>query len=206
MYLESMDLLRQIALIASEVSARTGRQAELDGFSAMPNYGGNIMLRFRLQATRCTAKELEQYEKLISSLTEGRFLFDFVGDIYEKIGLTPEAVGERLYRLSVEYQNEPFRESAHRERVLEDALVLLKQAGVSRFARVWEIQPGNPTTVLILGRQNALFKQATAPDGRNICVVEVNEEECDSLMRVVFAANRKHVSVASMLLQMTDPA
>ena len=84
--------------------------------------------------------------------------------------------------------------------MLADAQSLQKIAGVSRFARVWEIQPGNPTLLLIFGNQNGLFKKTALPDGTPLVVLEVREEDCDGLMKIAFFAKRSRASMGSLLL------
>ena len=191
MYINSPDLLCKIASIASEVSRKTNNLITYREFIALPHYGGNIMLRFDLNTESCTVEDLHRYESLI----------DFMGDTYQKIGLDPASLPERLHSLLSRYQDEPIVDSVHKERVLEDAHFLQKTAGVSRFARVWEIQPGNPVLLLILGSRNGLFKKTLLPDGTPLVVAEVMEAECEGLMRAAFFAKRSRVSLGSLLIQ-----
>ena len=200
MYIESEALLRKIALIAASVARSTDNKVTFCEYIALPHYGGNIMLRFNLTAETCTADDLHRLETLIYQAAGDEFLIDFMGDVYQKIGVNPMALGSKLHKLFVRFKDEPIIDSVHREQVLNDALSLQKIAGVSKFARVWEIQPGNPTLMLILGRQNGLFKKTALPDGRQLIVLEVTEEECEGLMRAAFYARRNHVSLGSLLL------
>ena len=201
MYINSPDLLCKIASIASEVSRRTNNLITYREYVALPHYGGNIMLRFDLNADSCTAEDLHRYESILYSLAGDDFLIDFMGDTYQKIGLDPASLPERLHSLLSRYQDEPIVDSVHKERVLEDARLLQKAAGVSRFARIWEIQPGNPMLLLILGSRNGLFKKTLLPDGTPLVVAEVMEAECEGLMRAAFFAKRSRVSLGSLLLQ-----
>ena len=200
MYIESDALLMKIASIAVSVARSTNDLVTFREYIALPHYGGNIMLRFDLNAETCTADELHRLEKLIYQAAGDEFLIDFMGDVYQKIGVNPMALGEKLHELFVRFHDEPILDSVHKDKVLEDARSLQKLAGVSRFARVWEIQPGNPTLMLILGKQNALFKKTALPDRRPLVVMEVTEEECEGLMRAAFYAKRNHVSLGSLLL------
>lgn len=200
MYIDSPGLLQSIASIANEAARRTNNLVTFREYIALPHYGGNIMLRFDLNADKCSIDELHRYEALLYSIAGDDFLIDFMGDVYQKIGMNPEALGMKLHELFVRYQDEPITDSVHKEAVLEDARSLQKIAGVSRFARVWEIQPGNPTLMLILGNQNALFRKTSLPDGTPLVVAEVREEECEGLMKAAFYAKRNHVSLGSLLL------
>ena len=69
------------------------------------------------------------------------------------------------------------------------------------FARVWEIQPGNPLLMLILSSRSGLFKKTALPDGTPLVVLEVMEEECEGLMRAAFFAKRNRTSLGGLLLQ-----
>ena len=201
MYINSPDLLCKIASIASEVSRKTNNLITYREFIALPHYGGNIMLRFDLNAESCTAEDLNRYESLLYSIAGDDFLIDFMGDTYQKIGLDPASLPERLHSLLSRYQDEPIVDSVHKEQVLEDVRLLQKTAGVSRFARVWEIQPGNPLLMLILGSRSGLFKKTALPDGTPLVVLEVMEEECEGLMRAAFFAKRNRTSLGGLLLQ-----
>jgi len=200
MYITSADLLHKIASVAVETARATHNLVTFREYIALPHYGGNIMLRFDLNADACSAEDLHRLESAIYSIVGDEFLIDFMGDVYQKIGLNPALLGEKMHDLLSRYQDEPITDSIHKEYILEDARTLQKIAGVSRFARVWEIQPGNPTVLLILGNRNGLFKQTSLPDGTPLTVVEVIEEQCEGLMKAAFYAKRNHVSLGSLLL------
>lgn len=201
MYIQSPELLQKIAFIAAAAAKKTGSQVSFREYAALPHYGGSIMLRFGLNTETCSAEALSRIEQVLYSLCGDEFLIDFTGDVYQKIGFDPAASAEKLHELFVRHQDEPITDSVHKAAVLEDAHALQKLAGVSRFARVWEIQPGSPTLMMILGRQNALFKKTALPDGTPLVVLEVMEEECDGLMKAAFCAKRLRTSIAGMLLR-----
>lgn len=201
MYIQSPELLLKIASIADAAEKQTGNLVSFREYAALPHYGGNIMLRFSLNSDSCTAEALGRIEQTLYSLSGDEFLIDFTGDIYQKAGIDPAASGEKLHSLFVLHQDEPITCSVHQDAVLEDARALQKAAGVSRFARVWEIQPGNPTVMMILGRQNALFRQTVLPDGTPLVVLEVMEEECEGLMKTAFCAKRLRTTIAGLLLR-----
>ena len=74
MYIQSPDLLRKIASIASAVALKTSNIITFSEYVALPHYGGNIMLRFNLNTESCTAEEFHRYESLIYSISGDEFL------------------------------------------------------------------------------------------------------------------------------------
>lgn len=194
MYIESDDLLRQIAT----VSAKSDSRLTLAEYAALPHYGGHIVLRFDVKAERISREELLGYEQELTAAAGG-FMVDFTADVHRKLGLEPVQVAGLLAQAAREHANEPVVDSVYKEFVLADARTLLRQAGLSRFSRVWELRPGNPAVMLLLGSENRLMKQVSAED-RSIYVFEFSADDCDAQMKAAFYAKRTGQTLTGLLL------
>ena len=161
----------------------------------LPHYGGNVMLRFELMRESVTKDELDSLEARLYSLVPEGFLADFMGEVYRKAGYGFDGFEEKLIACAERYRGIAVPDSPFREEVRAEAERVLALCGMPMDSRVWEIQPDEDgTAVLILGEENARIKEVQA-DGMDYEVLSVRELPCEGLMKAAVYARENAVSL-----------
>ncbi len=193
--MSDMRCLDLIDKLRREIPVLSGGLFVFEEYVLLPHYGGNVMLRFRLNRESVTKEELDGLEARLYSLIPAGFFADFMGEVYRKAGCGFEGLEEKLIRCAAVYSGEPIPVSPFFEEVNAEAKRLKKLVGLPEDAPVWEIQPDeDETALLILGDENAKIKEVQA-DGMKYEVISVREAPCEGLMRAAVYAKRAGVSL-----------
>lgn len=188
-------LIETIDSIRRDAPALSGGVFALEEYVLLPHYGGNVMLRFGLMRESVTAEELDGLERELYSLLPEGFFADFMGSVYRRAGVSYEGLEEKLVRCAESYQDEPIPVSPFFDEVDAEAKRLKKLVGLPEDAPVWEIQPDEEeTALLILGDENAKIKEVQA-DGMKYEIISVRGAPCEGLMRAAVYARERGVSL-----------
>lgn len=188
-------VIEEIDSLRASIPALSGGVFYLEEYILLPHYGGNVMLRFGLMRESVTAEELDGLERELYSLLPEGFFADFMGEVYRKAGFGFEGLEEKLIRCADVFREEKIPVSPFSEEVKAEAKRLKKLVGLPEDAPVWEIQPDEEeTALLILGDENAKIKEVQA-DGMKYEVISVREAPCEGLMRAAVYARERGVSL-----------
>ena len=181
--------------LRASIPALSGGVFALEEYVLLPHYGGNVMLRFGLMRESVTAEELDALERELYSLLPEGFFADFMGSVYRRAGVSYEGLEERLIRCADVFREEKIPVSPFSEEVKAEAKRLLALLGLPENTPVWEIQPDeDETALLILGDENAKIKEVQA-DGMKYEVISVRKAPCEGLMRAAVYARERGVSL-----------
>ena len=181
--------------LRASIPALSGGVFALEEYVLLPHYGGNVMLRFGLMRESVTAKELDALERELYSLLPEGFFADFMGEVYRRSSVSYEGLEEKLVRCAESYRDEPIPVSPFFDEVNAEAKRLLRLFGLPEDTPVWEIQPDeDETALLILGDENAKIKEVQA-DGMKYEVISVRKAPCEGLMRAAVYARERGVSL-----------
>lgn len=181
--------------LRASIPALSGGVFALEEYVLLPHYGGNVMLRFGLMRESVTAEELDALERELYSLLPEGFFADFMGSVYRRAGVSYEGLEEKLVRCAESYRDEPIPVSPFFDEVDAEAKRLLRLFGLPEDTPVWEIQPDeDETALLILGDENAKIKEVQA-DGMKYEVISVRKAPCEGLMRAAVYARERGVSL-----------
>lgn len=170
----------------------------LEEYILLPYYGGNVMLRFDTsrQAEKGGLDALER--ELYRLLPEGVFA-DFMGGVYRAAGLDMASLAEKSAKCAGYYRDEEIPVSPYRDEVIGEAKRLLRLAELPEDLPVWEIQPDeDETALLILSDRQELLKHFEA-DGRLYTVLTVETEPCEGLIKAAAFAKRSGISLLSAI-------
>ena len=188
-------VIEKIDSLRASIPALSGGVFALEEYVLLPHYGGNVMLRFGLMRESVTAEELDALERELYSLLPEGFFADFMGSVYRRAGVSYEGLEEKLVRCAESYRDEPIPVSPFFDEVDAEAKRLLRLLGLPEDTPVWEIQPDEEeTALLILGDENAKIKEVQA-DGMKYEVISVREAPCEGLMRAAVYARERGVSL-----------
>ena len=188
-------VIEKIDSLRASIPALSGGVFALEEYVLLPHYGGNVMLRFGLMRESVTAKELDALERELYSLLPEGFFADFMGSVYRRAGVSYEGLEEKLVRCAESYRDEPIPVSPFFDEVDAEAKRLLRLLGLPEDTPVWEIQPDEEeTALLILGDENAKIKEVQA-DGMKYEVISVRRAPCEGLMRAAVYARERGVSL-----------
>lgn len=198
MYLQNESLINRIREISTEAARRSKGQISFEEHIALPEYG-QIILRFSLETKTVSPDDLDRWEALLYEIVGDEFLVDFMGSVYEKTGVDLQAAEHCFAAMADRYAGEELAPSVHAAGIRADAAYLLKKAGLSADARVWEIQvDGSELLLLIFGKSG---KPVRAVEGQaGLFVGEVDETACLGLFKAALYAKRNHISLARVLL------
>ena len=193
-------LIKLLNKLREEIPALSRGLFSLEEYILLPHYGGNVMLRFSL-SRKAKAEELDPLEReLYSLLPEGVFA-DLMGSVYREAGADLTAFPERLAACAELYRGEPIPVSPFAEEVKAEAERLLKLCGLPSGLPVWEIQPDEgETALLILSDRQEILKRFEA-DGVRYTVLTVDRFPCEGLMRAAAYAKRTGVSLVSAVMR-----
>lgn len=188
-----------IEKVRSEIPKISYGLFALEEYVLLPYFGGNVILRFTLGREDVTADELDALENELYSLVPEGFLADFMGEVYERTGMSFDGSTERLTRLARELCDEEIPVSPFSEEVGAEARRLLALCGLPEDAPVWEVQPGeDETAILLLGDNNRPIKEFEL-DGMRYVAAETERVPCEGLMKAAVHARRKGVSLMRFL-------
>ena len=139
MYILSEKLQERIREISREAARQSGGAIDFEEYVAVPHYG-QIVLRYMLNLESFTLEDLDRYENLLNETSGGDFLCDFMGSVYQKAGIDYSGIWQRLAEMNDRFANEEIIPSIHADGIREDAVFLLKTAGLNPESPVWEIQ------------------------------------------------------------------
>ena len=188
-------VIEKIDSLRASIPALSGGVFYLEEYILLPHYGGNVMLRFGLDRGSVTAEELDALERELNLLVPDGFFCDFMGEVYRKAGFGFEGLEEKLIRCADVFREEKIPVSPFSEEVKAEEKRLLALLGLPAQTPVWEIQPDEEeTALLILGDENAKIKEVQA-DGMKYEVISVREAPCEGLMRAAVYARERGVSL-----------
>lgn len=198
MYLQNESLINRIREISAEAARRSKGQIGFEEHIALPEYG-QIILRFSLETKTVSPDELDRWEALLYEIVGDEFLVDFMGSVYEKAGVDLHAAEHYFAAMADRYAGEELTPSVHAAGIREDAVYLLKKAGLSADTSVWEIQvDGSELLLLIFGKSGKPVRAVEEQPG--LLVGEVDETACLGLFKAALYAKRNHISLARVLL------
>ena len=105
MYLQSTELLNEIKRITNQILEVTHGVVAFEEYIALPYYG-NIILRFDLHKEEYTVEDLDTYEAIMYEIVKDRFLIDFMGSVYKKVGLLPQELNHILSMCYEKYKDD----------------------------------------------------------------------------------------------------
>ena len=198
MYISNDDLQKRINEIAAQAGKCSHGIIRYEERIALPHYGA-IILRFSLTSASVSLEELDRCEALLYDIVGDEFLVDFMGSEYRKAGVSYDYWERTLENLADKYQKETWKPTIHAEEIRSDAKELLRAAGLEPNLPVWEIQPeDDETLVLILGEAEKNLAQTTEA-GRSLRVMEIPEKPCRGLFLAACCAKRNGVSLGRLL-------
>ncbi len=202
MFMTSDFLQKQLSQLDQKVKEATHGTVSLEEYIALPVFGGQIIARFQTDEI-LTIEAVDELERRIQRLAKDEFLVDFMGSVYRRLGVDYARLNEINERLGRSYADEPMLQGPYAKRIQEDARQLLLRCALPETASVWEIQwEDGEYVLLLLGKENrAVF---TVEDEPVIHVREVDETLCQGLMRAVFAARRRGVSLGRLMLEVME--
>ena len=198
MFLQSEELLNEIKEITDKIFEKTNAAVVFEEYIALPHYG-NIILRFELHKEEYTVKELDAYEVIMYDIVQDKFLIDFMGSVYKKVGLQPQELNRILPMCYEIYKDEQITKSRYAKYIQDDAKYLLELCGLSQ-KRVWEIQLEEEINLLLLEDS---FKDLGEYFKENVVihVYGITEEDCEGLMKATMYAKRNKISLVRALLE-----
>ena len=201
MYLLGEALKGRVRAAAEEAAQKSDGEVSLEEYIALP-FAGQIILRFALDKDRVSLDELDRYENMLYDVVGDEFLIDFMGSVYQKVGLEGPALEERLTLLAPRVSGERIYPSIHRDGIQADAEMMLKAAGLAPSEKVWEIQSNDGEFMLLLMGDRSRMRQVfDSPIWGKTCVGEVPEAASMALVRAAFYAKRNRISLARVLLE-----
>ena len=199
MYLNSEKLLSEIKEISNEIYRITNGCVVFEEYIALPYYG-NIILRFELNKEVFTLDDLDKYESVMNEIAKDRFLIDFMGSVYKKVGLEPRNVNSILPKCYEKYKDEILTKSSFENQIKEDVQYLLELCGLSKDLPIWEIQLEEEINLFVLGKTlNELGTYVL--DDMKINVYEIGQLECEGLMKATMYAKNHNISLVRALLE-----
>lgn len=184
--------------LRASIPALSGGVFALEEYVLLPHYGGNVMLRFGLMRESVTAEELDVLERELYSLLPEGFFADFMGSVYRRAGVSYEGLEEKLVRCAESYRDEPIPVSPFFDEVDAEAKRLLRLFGLPAETPVWEIQPDEDETSLLImsgaGGGSKLIRSLEL-DGARYEALLVDPIPCEGLMRAAVYARERGVSL-----------
>lgn len=198
MYLSNDKLQKRINEIAAQAETRSDGMIRYAERIALPYYGA-IILRFSFTSASFSLEELDRYEALLYDIVGDEFLIDFMGSVYQSAGVRYENWEQTLAAFADEYKDEAWKPTVHAVGIQSDAKALLQKAGLDPNLAVWEIQPEeHETLLLVMGEAENCLAQIT-DGGKLIRVVEIPGKPCRGLFLAACYAKRNRVSLGRLL-------
>ena len=190
-----MERIRElIESTARRVFERTGGLIEYEEHILLPHYGGNIVLRFRLNRAETSKPELDELEARLYELIPEGFFADFMGGTYRAAGYSFADLDAKAARCAEAYRGETIPESPFRAEVDERLRGLLRAAGLGEDREAWEIQEGDEPALLLLGEANRSIGSFTA-GGVRFDLLTAERTACECLMKAMTFAKRNRISL-----------
>ncbi len=199
MFINSELLKNRIQLVANEISLKSDGKITFQEYISLPHYGYSI-LRFRLNEENYTTADLDRYEAMMYDCAKDEFLVNFMGKVYQNVGVNYRQMDRLLSGCLDWYSNEERHTAEYAPKLQDDARELLALCGLSTDLPVWEVQMDDTIQLLVLGDKNEELGRF-CNNGLTIDVYRVATAPCEGLMTAVFYAKRNRISLASALLQ-----
>lgn len=199
MFVNGENIKKRIEMISQEVLKHTNQKVYFEEYIALP-YDGWIVLRFNLNQENVTIADLDLYENLLYDIVGDEFIIDFMGDVYQNVGLDLKNLDKIFEACYAKFEEETIQPSRYGKEIQKDIELLLKKGQLDPNLNVWEIQiEENELNILIMGER---FKEVTSYPYENntINIYEVKKIPCIGCMRAVIHAKRNHLSVVNVLL------
>ena len=178
----------------------------LEEYILLPCYGGNVMLRFNVDRG-VSAEEIDGLEReLYALLPEGVFA-DFMGGVYRDAGMDIVGFPEKLADCAERWRDEEIPVSPFADEVNAEAERILALAGLPRDLPVWEIQADDEFDVLVFGDERGEARRYES-DGLAVNLFTLSpadRTECEGLVRALFYAKRKGISLAGAVMRISEP-
>ena len=194
MFIESDELIIRIKTLSDIIYEQTNHNVVFEEYIAIPFFGGNIILRFNLNANAYTLDDLDYYETIMNRIVGNEFLIDFMGNVYRSAGVDYTNIEAKLKAFSVKYQYIAIPESVYSTMVHADAQYLLGKCGLPDDTPVWEIQVEHPMPLFIMGNSHRLLKKID-----DIEVIETEREPCEGLIKAAVYAKGQGISLGRMM-------
>ncbi len=198
MYLSNDVLQNRINEIAAQAETRSDGIIRYEERIALPYYG-TIILRFSLASVSASLEDLDCQEALLYDIVGNEFLVDFMGSVYQSAGVPYENWEQTLAGFADKFKDEAWKPTVHAAGIQSDAKALLQKAGLDPNLAVWEIQPeDDETLLLVMGEAEKVLAQAM--DGEKpLRVVEIPHKPCRGLFLAACYAKRNRVSLGRLL-------
>lgn len=200
MFIESKELLTKIEKITNLVKEKVSEKIEFVEYITLPFYGGNIILRFTINDENYTLEDIDEYEKKIRKIVKEDFLIDFLGEVYQRLGVDYDLIENRFIKFNEKYQNVVITKSSFYYLINNDVKSILRKCGLDFSLRVWKIQYEEEVSIYILGKTDLKLGEATI-DKKKYNVYEVNEEKCEGLIKAMFYVKKNKTSLAKLLFE-----
>ncbi|MBQ7518883.1 MAG: hypothetical protein IJU12_01080 [Clostridia bacterium] len=198
MFINSDALLKKIQEAADSVAERSNGKVVYEEYIALP-YHGQIILRFNLLEEHPSIDGLDRYETMARACVADEFLIDFMGSVYQKIGVNYRSLDALFAKCATLYGNEQMPKSRYAELIVQDAEHLLKAIGLPAETAVWEIQPEDELLLFVMGDQHSAMGKFSTPDA-TVNVFQVPSAMCNGLMAATYYAKRQGISLAHALV------
>ena len=194
LFIASDGLKNRIKAVSDRIDEQTGHQVVFEEFIAIPQYGGNIILRYNVLSKNYTLEDLDDYEEVMNRVVGNEFLINFMGSVYRHVGIDYTNIEEKFLSLKEKYQHTAIPQAAFAEAVQADAKYILHLCDLPEDSEVWEIQVEDPMRLLILGEENRLIKTT-----EGIEVIETRKDVCEGLMKAAVYAKDHRISFGRVL-------
>lgn len=198
MFIESKELLTKIKKVTALVKEKVSEKIEFVEYITLPYYGGNIILRFTINDENYSLEDIDEYEKKIQKIVKEDFLIDFLGEVYQHLGVDYNFIENKFIKFNEKYQNVVIAKSPFYYLINNDVKSILRKCGLDSSVRVWEIKYEEEVSIYILGKTDLKLGEATI-DKKKYNVYEVNEEKCEGLIKATFYAKKNKTSLARLL-------
>lgn len=206
MFIKSPELLERIKAVSDDIYEKSGGLLVFEEYVAAPLFGF-IILRFELMSEECTLEELDGYERLMQEAAGDEFQVNLMGSVYNKAGVSLQAMQARFAQCREVYEGENIAPSVYAEMIRADASALLKLFSLPEDLPVWEIQADDEFDVLVFGDERGEARRYES-DGLAVNLFTLSpadRTECEGLVRALFYAKRKGISLASAVMRVSEP-
>lgn len=200
MFIESKELLTKIEKVTNLIREKVSEKIEFVEYVTLPYYGGNIILRFTINDKNYSLEDIDEYEKKIQKIVKEDFLIDFLGEVYQHLGVNYSLIENKFIKFSEKYQNVLVTKSPFYYLINNDVKSILRKCGLDSSVRVWEIQYEEEVNIYILGKTDLKIGEATI-DKKKYNIYEVDEAKCVGLIKATFFAKKNKTSLARLLLE-----
>lgn len=200
MFIESKELLTRIKKVSDIVKQEVSEKIEFVEYITLPYYGGNIILRFKISDKNYSFEDIDEYEQKIQNIVHDDFLIDFLGEVYQNIGVNYNNIENKFIEFSDKYKNIIVTQSPFNYLINNDVKSILRKCGMDSSLRIWEIQYEEEISIFILGKSDQKVDEVTI-DKKKYNLYEVDKVKCEGLIKATFFAKKHKTSLARLLLE-----